>query len=135
VTVSLVTAAVVFFVAVIAVARVWSGTPWSASESARPTLPTWRRRRTAENPYESLVRRGLHIPQGLDRSLRPILRTVAASRLRRQGIDLRTQPDAAAARLGPSLAEAIGITGPPTDREHLMTTAELDDHLTRLEVL
>jgi hypothetical protein len=131
---SLVTAGVVLLIAAIAVGRLWSRSPWSAPEPANPTLPQWRRAR-ADDRYESAVERGLRVPHILDRSLRPMLREIAESRLRRRGIDLHAQPDASIALLGPDLAEALGVTRPPTNREHLMTTDELDVHLRRLESL
>ena len=47
---------------------------------------------------------------GVDRELRPLLRTIAAARLARRGVDLDRQTEAARQLLGPELWEVVGST-------------------------
>jgi hypothetical protein len=48
---------------------------------------------------------------GVERELRPLLRTIAAARLARRGVDLDRHMDAARQLLGPELWEVVGPGG------------------------
>jgi hypothetical protein len=68
--------------------------------------------------------------------LRPEVRTVAAERLTRIGIDLRTDPRAELA-LGPTTWELVRLDVPPPKDEHArgLSPAEVEDLIATLEAL
>lgn len=103
------------------------------------TLPWFTARALAPEPdsVERAVRNGQLFADAAHDRLRPMLRQVAAVRLRRQGVDLDHDAEEALRLLGPSLHELVR-PGRPRPQDAVgrgMAFDELDAHVRRLEKL